>query len=337
MLSGKTVLLIAVGLLFGGNHGASSQQVSSQLPPAIASPGQTAGKLQSTHPDSEPARSEHWDDLSLRGRPLRSDPVMVGQIDTLPEFTRELLRVQWRDGDPIDLYIVRPAGVAKPPVVIYIYGYPGEAVRFLNDEFCKTVTRGGFAAVSFSSMLTGQRYHDVPMKEWFVSELPRSLIGTTHDVQMVLNHLAEKEDFDLSHVGIFGEGSGGTIALLAASVDSRIKAVDILDPWGDWPSWLAASRLVPDTERHSYMEPSFLKSIAPFDPVVVLPTLDRLPLRLQQNRWDDSKTPAVSRQRIAAALPSPADLAIYENRQEYIDKVGKNGKMLDWMHSHLRP
>jgi len=328
----KTALLIAVGLLFGGSHGASSQQTGNQPPPLIASPVQATGEVQTTPPNPE-----RWDDLSLRGKPLHSDPVVVGQIDTLPGFTRELLRVQWRDGDPIDLYVVRPARVTKPPVVVYLYGYPGEAVRFLNDDFCKTVTQGGFAAVSFSSRLTGQRYHDVPMKDWFVSELPRSLVGTTHDVQMVLNYLAQRGDFDLGRAGIFGEGSGGTIALLAASVDPRLKAVDILDPWGDWPSWLAASRLVPDGERAGYLEPLFLKSVAPFDPVAVLPTLDRTPLRLQQTLWDDSKTPAVSRRRIASALPSQADLENYANRQEYIDKVGKNGKMLDWMHSHLTP
>jgi len=73
------------------------------------------------------------------------------------------------------------------------------------------------------------------MKEWFVSDLEHSLVGTTHDVQMVINYLASRGDFDMSRIGIFGEGSGGTIALLAASVDARIKAVDVLDPWGDWP------------------------------------------------------------------------------------------------------
>jgi hypothetical protein len=337
MFSGKTFLLVVVALLSGGNRYASSQQAGAQLPPAIASPERAPSGLHASPPAPAASTPEHWDDLSLGGKPLHSDPVISGQVDTRPEFTRELLRVQWRGGDPIDLYIVRPAGIANPPVVVYLYGYPGEAVRFLDDSLCQTVTRGGFAAVSFSSVLTGQRYHDVPMKEWFISDLPRSLVGTTHDVQMVLNYLSDRGDFDLSRVGIFGEGSGGTIALLAASVDPRIKAVDVLDPWGDWPAWLAASALVPDAERHDYLEPSFLKSIAPYDPVAVLPKLTRLPLRVQQNQWDDSKTPAVARQRIASAVPGSANPAVYENRQEYIEKVGSNGKMLDWMRAHLQP
>jgi hypothetical protein len=42
-------------------------------------------------------------------------------------------------------------------------------------------SRGGFV-----SALTGHRYHDRPMKEWFLSELQECL-AVAHDVQLVLN------------------------------------------------------------------------------------------------------------------------------------------------------
>src|ERR1700760_4907427 len=90
---------------------------------------------------SGPPRIENWDTLSLQGSDLRPDSPITGQTDDFPEFTRELVRVQWRDADPIDLYIVRPKGVSRPPVVLYLYGYPREAVRFLDEDFCKTVTK----------------------------------------------------------------------------------------------------------------------------------------------------------------------------------------------------
>lgn len=282
-------------------------------------------------------RIEKWDTLSLQGSDLRPDSPIMGQTDDFPEFTRELVRVQWRDGDPIDLYIVRPNAVSTPPVVLYIYGYPREAVRFLDPNFCKTVTKNGYAAIGFSSMLTGQRYHDVPMKEWFVSDLRHSLVGTTHDVQMVLNYLAGRGDLDMLRIGIFGEGSGGTIALLAASADPRIKAVDVLNPWGDWPSWLSGSRVVPQGERAGYTSAEFLKGIAPLDPVVVLPELTSTRLRVQQNLWDSGETPAASRDRIAASVPAGAQLAQYRDIHDYSEKVGTNGKMLDWMYTSLAP
>ena len=36
-------------------------------------------------------------------------------------------------------------------------------------------------------------------------------------------------------------GSGAAIAILAAAIDPRLKALDLVDPWGDWPDWLAKS------------------------------------------------------------------------------------------------
>jgi cephalosporin-C deacetylase-like acetyl esterase len=329
----RNKILAVTALLLSINSPLRSQQPKAPLTPTVALPD-------ASH-DAEAAPSassvEDWDKLALQASDLHPGPPLFGQADQLPEFTRELVRVQWRRGDPIDLYIVRPVGVAKPPVIVYLYGYPGEAVRFLNDALCKTVTKNGYAAIGFSPRLTGQRYHEVPMNEWFVSDLQRSLVGTTHDVQMVLNYLNGRGDFDMDRVGVFGEGSGGTVALLAASVDPRIRAVDLLNPWGDWPDWLQSSRLVPDAERPEYLTTAFLKSIAPLDPVILLPKLSHPPLRLQQNLWDVAKTPTTAGQRIAAALPRNAQLAQYKNEQEYVEKVGSNGKMLEWLYLHLLP
>jgi acetyl esterase/lipase len=175
------------------------------------------------------------------------------------------------------------------------------------------------------------------MTEWFVSELRHSLVGTTHDVQMVLNYLAQRGDFDMSRVGVFGEGSGGTVALLAATTDRRIKAVDVLNPWGDWPTWLSDSTVVPNGERVNYTGAAFLRGVAPLDPVVVLPMLAFARLRVQQTLWDSAEVPPTSRERIAKAIPAGAQLARYRDIRDYSEKVGTNGKMLDWMYTSLPP
>jgi hypothetical protein len=330
----RLICYLAVLILFHSHGSIFAQEPGTTAAGPRAMPWQLGDTAQHYN---GPSRIEKWDTLSLKGSDLRADSPIVGQTDDFPEFTRELVRVQWRDADPIDLYIVRPAGVSRPPLVLYLYGYPREAVRFLDPNFCKTVTKNGYAAIGFSSMLTGQRYHDVPMKEWFVSDLQHSLAGTTHDVQMVLNYLASRGDFDMSRVGIFGEGSGGTIALLAASIDARIKAVDVLDPWGDWPSWLSASRVVPQNERAYYTSADFLKEIAPFDPVVVLPKLNPARLRVQQSLWDSGEMPAASRERIAGTVPAGARLAQYRDIHDYSEKVGMNGMMLNWIYTSLAP
>ena len=180
-------------------------------------------------------------------------------VTEIPQYTMELLQVQWRWGDPIDLYVMKPKGVKKPPVILYLYGYPTDTDIFRNEAYEELVTKNGFAAVGFVSALTGHRYHDRPMKEWFLSELQECLATSAHDVQMVLNYLAARDDLDMNRVGMFAQGSGASIAILASAVDPRIKVLEALDPWGDWPTWMATSPFVPEDERADYVKPEFLK------------------------------------------------------------------------------
>jgi hypothetical protein len=121
-------------------------------------------------------------------------------------------------------------------VILYLYGYPTDTDIFKNDDCDALVTRDGFAAVGFVSALTGHRYRNRPMKEWFLSELQESVATSAHDVQMVLNYLASRGDLDMNRVGMFAQGSGASIAILATAVDPRIKVLEALDPWGDWPA-----------------------------------------------------------------------------------------------------
>jgi hypothetical protein len=106
----------------------------------------------------------------------------------------ELIQVQWRWGDPLDLYVLKPKGVKKPLVILYLYGYPSDTDRFKDETWQNSVTKDGFAAVGFVPALTGHRYHDRPMREWFVSELQECLAMSAYDVQMVLNYLATRDD-----------------------------------------------------------------------------------------------------------------------------------------------
>jgi hypothetical protein len=93
----------------------------------------------------------------------------------------------------------------------------------------------------------------------------------------------------------------------------------------------------PQVERADYTSPDFLNGIAPLDPIAVLPKLNSTPLRVQQSLWDSGEIPAASRERIAAVVPAGARLAQYRDIHEYSEKVGMNGKMLDWMYTSLAP
>lgn len=302
--------------------------------PGIARGQQVAAN--STQPPPVHARSsEDWNSLSLAGSDLRTEEQILGAKDDLPSFTRELIRVKWRPGDPIDLYVMLPKGVSKPPVILYLYTYPSETDHFRNNEYCEHLTRDGFAAVGFVSALTGHRYAHRPMKEWFVSELQESLVTSVHDVQMILNSLSTRDDLDLSRVGMFGTGSGGTIAILAAATDPRIKTIDVINPWGDWPEWMASSSIIPENERPDYVKPEFLRRVSGLDPVEWLPKLNDRSIRIQQ-LLDDGVTPKLARDRIDSAAPAKAVIVRYENSREFFRAVS-GARPFQWIKDAVRP
>lgn len=278
---------------------------------------------------------EDWSSISLAGSQLTPDVPLLGEKDDFPTFTRELLQVKWRNGDPIDLYVMRPKSVAKPPVVLYLYSYPSETDRFRDNNYCARITEGGFAAVGFVSALTGQRYSMRPMKEWFVSELQESLGSSVHDVQMVLNYLSTRGDLDMSRVGMFGTGSGGSIAILAAAADSRIKAIDLLNPWGDWPDWMAKSAIIPENERPNYLKPEFLNKVAPLDPVKWLPQLKLQEVRIER-LTDDKVTPETAEAKIEAAAGKTVRVIHYDNAQQFYGAAG-GGRVFEWVKAQLQP
>ena len=284
---------------------------------------------------SAPKEVENWKVLDDIKSGLQPSPPFEVQTEEQPEFVRELVRVQWRPDDPIDLWIIRPTAPGKVPVVLYLYSYPGDPDQFRNNAWCKRATAGGFAAVGFVSALTGERYAFRPMKQWFVSELTESLGSTVHDVQLILNYLADRGDLDLDHMGMFGMGSGASIAILAAEADPRIKALDLLDPWGDWPDWLRDSPAVPENERSSYTASEFLKSVAPLDPVAYLPSMKRRKLRLQQ-LLTQPDTPKSAKERIAASVPDSAELVRYANAKDLLQAWQISG-LSGWIKQQLRP
>jgi hypothetical protein len=313
--------------------GAAAQQSTPALPKNHAK----QGTKNSSRP---PAKDfyENPDSLSLEGSNLQSLPPVLLENRDLPgdKFTREHIRLTWRPLDSVDLYVAVPKGVKKPPVILYLYSYPESTARFLNNPWTDSTTSGGFASVGFASTLTAERIPEGrPAKEWFVSELHESLVVTAHDVQMILNYLASRGDLDMDHVGMFGVGSGGTIAILASAVDPRIKALDVFDPWGDWPSWVAKSSIVPEDQRPKFLSPEFLKSVAPFDPVHWLPRVKAQVVRIQSVR-SESTSPEDSQKNMEAAAPDIAEILQFGDYSALM-AAAPPSSVFDWLKLVLPP
>jgi len=287
---------------------------------------------------TETPRTEDWTTISLAKSGLdlsATGGILLNKIEQ-PQCTRELLRLQWRPGDPIDIYVIRPRNANKPPVILYLFNYTSDIDLFRSDNWCKAVGQSGIAAAGFVSALAGQRFHAPrPMKEWFVSELQEALATSTHDVQMILNYLDTRDDLDMKHVGMFGHASGGSIAILAAAADPRIDAIDVIDPWGDWPDWLKGSRQIPETERAEYIQPTFLQSVSQLDPINYLPQLKGRALRIQQDT-DDLVTPENARDKIAASAPQANQMVRYKDSAERAKAWGATG-LSGWLGEQLKP
>jgi hypothetical protein len=172
------------------------------------------------------------------------------------------------------------------------------------------------------------------MREWFISELQECLAVSAHDVQMVLNYLSTRGDLDMDRVGIFAEGSGASIAILASAADARIKVVDAVDPWGDWPTWMATSPFVPQDERANYITPGYLKKVAILEPIEWLPKVQAKKFRLQDATFETT-TPKLAKEKLHAAAPAGATVVVYNNLEEYRTAI-KGNKQMDWMHNALR-
>jgi hypothetical protein len=314
-----------------------------QQPAANAAGQQTKTAKRKSAANSAAARKsavsyqEDFSILPLEKNSLKLDMAVLGEKDDKPglPFIRERWHLMWRSGDPIDVYVVKPRGIEKPPVVLYLYSYPQDTDRFKQDNWCGYATGNGFAAVGFVSALTGHRLENRALKEDFFNQLPESLGATVHDVQMILNYLASRNDLDMNRVGMFGQGSGGSIAILASAVDPRIKALDVLTPWGDWPLFLAKSTFVPSEDRLELNKPEFFARVAPLDPLQWLPKVKAQSVRVQNVRRD-GHMPDDAQEFMEAAAPQTAEIDQFGDPAALVPAAA-NGKLLDWIKYQLQP
>jgi hypothetical protein len=135
---------------------------------------------------------------------------------------------------------------------------------------------------------------------------------------------------------MFGEGSGGAIAILASAADPRIKALQVLGPWGDWPDWLAQSKVVPEAERATYLKPEFQKSVAPLDPVLWLPRVKAESIRVE-NVETYRMVPQVCERKIEDAAPKNAQIDDFGDSRAMLLKMSSEGELFGWLKDQLQP
>jgi hypothetical protein len=123
---------------------------------------------------------------------------------------------------------------------------------------------------------------------------------------------------------------------LGNRVDPRIKVLDALDPWGDWPTWMGKSAFVPPAERPDYIKPEFLSKVAPVEPLEWMPKVQAKKFRLPQRMFEGA-TPVAVKETFEAAVPPGAIVDSCQTVAQFAAATGEQiRKSLDWIKKELQ-
>jgi dienelactone hydrolase len=105
----------------------------------------------------------------------------------------------------------KPAGIAKPPVVVMCMGL--DSAKEEMDDYENRFLKRGLATFAFDGPGQGEGEYDFSLCPEY--EKP---------VKAVIDCLEKRVDIDLAHIGIWGVSLGGYFAPRAACFEKRIKA-----------------------------------------------------------------------------------------------------------------
>jgi hypothetical protein len=96
------------------------------------------------------------------------------------------------------------------------------------------------------------------------------------------------------------------------------------------------SAVIPDEERPAYVKPEFLKKVADFDPVKLLPGLKTPHIRLNQLNDDVASTPEEAKKRLEESLPATAEHHRFESSMAFYGEVASGGRVFDWLKLQIK-
>lgn len=129
--------------------------------------------------------------------------------------------------------LLRPIGVEKPPVVLFLHGLGGKK----EDSRLMAPLLGsrGYAVFGLDAALHGER--KVP-EEDIMSPRGRVMydgfIQTVVDYRRAMDYLESRDDVDASRIGLIGASMGAIMGSIVAAVDKRVDAALLVVGGGDW-------------------------------------------------------------------------------------------------------
>ena len=221
----------------------------------------------------------------------------------------------------------KPAGAARPPVVVMAVGL--DSTKEETDAYESPFLARGMASLVFEGPGQGEAQYDLPIRGDY--EVP---------VKAVMDYVETRRDLDSARIGMWGVSLGGYYAPRAAAFEKRIKACIALGGPFDWG---AAWDTLPELTREAFRVRSHCKT--PEDARKNAATLSLVGLAKNitcpifiVNGRNDRVVPAADAERLAREVKGPVELMMIEDGNHIANNRAYRwrSQSADWMAEQLR-
>ena len=220
----------------------------------------------------------------------------------------------------------RPAGVARPPIVVMCMGL--DSAKEEMDGYESLFLARGLATLSFDGPGQGESEYDLPIRgDYEVA------------VTAVVDWVARRMDVDAEKIGLWGVSLGGYYAPRAAAFERRIKAcIALSGPYDMGAAWDGLPELTRETLRtraHCETEDAARKVAATLSLAGVASRIT-CPLFIVTGKLD-RVVPWQDAERLAREAQGPVELLIIEDGNHVANnRVYKyRTQSADWMARQL--
>ncbi len=220
----------------------------------------------------------------------------------------------------------KPAGIAKPPVMVMAVGL--DSTKEETEAYEAPFLARGIAILVFDGPGQGEGQYDFGIRgDYEVA------------VSAVLDYVETRKDLDTSRIGMWGVSLGGYYAPRATAHDKRIKACIALGgPFNMGAAWDG----LPDLTREAFRVRSHSKTQEDARKVAQTLSLEGIAQNIKcpifiVNGRRDRVVPAADAERLAREVTSPVELMMIEDGNHIANNRGYRwrSQSADWMKEKL--
>ena len=220
----------------------------------------------------------------------------------------------------------KPAGVARPPIVVMCMGL--DSTKEEMDDYENRFLMRGLATLAFDGPGQGEAEYDFPICPEY--EKP---------VKAVIDYLESRKDIDVARCGVWGVSLGGYYAPRAAAFEKRIKACVALSGAYERSSSFEGRPVI---NVEAFRVRSKSKNLEEAGKVAARMTLKGVARNITCPIYivagtQDRLTPHTEAQKLAAEVSGPCVLSVVEGGNHVVNNLWYRyrDQTADWMATQL--